>query len=151
MNTRKDIDGFVAQKVLAVAGVSRDPQSFSGRAYVDLKAKGYTLYPVNPNAETISGDKCYPSLKALPAGVGGVLLFTKPGVTDKVVREAADAGIRRVWIQQGAQDEASIAACKEKNLEAVTGQCIMMFAEPVASYHGFHRWLKNVFGGIPKV
>jgi uncharacterized protein len=150
MNTRKDIDGFVAQKTLAVVGISRDAQSFSGRAFQELKGKGYKLYPVNPNAETIAGEKCYPSVGALPEKVGGALLFTKPGVTEKVVREAAEAGIRRIWIQQGAQDEASIRYCMEQKLEAVSGQCILMFAEPVASFHSFHRWLKKLFGGMPK-
>lgn len=149
MNTRKDIDGFVAQKTLAVVGMSRDPQSFSGRAYGELKAKGYKLYPVNPNAQSIAGEKCYPSVGALPEEVGGALLFTKPGVTEKVVREAAEAGIRRIWIQQGAQDEASIRYCLDQRLEAVSGQCILMFAEPVASFHGVHRWIKKLFGGIP--
>lgn len=150
MNTRKDIDAFVAEKTLAVVGVSRDPQSFSGRAFQELKGKGYTLYPVNPNAETIAGERCYPSVKALPGKVGGALLFTKPGVTETVVREAAEAGIRRIWIQQGAQDEGSIRYCMEQKLEAVSGHCILMFAEPVASIHSVHRWLKKLFGGMPK-
>ena len=149
MNTRKDIDSFVAQKTLAVAGVSRDPQSFSGRAYQELKSKGYRLFPVNPSAENIAGDACYGSVAKLPEKVGGVLVFTPPAVTEKVVREAADAGISRVWIQQGAQNEASIRYCEEKGLQAVSGQCILMFAEPVASFHAFHRWFKRLFGGIP--
>ncbi len=150
MNTRKEIDGFVAQKTLAVAGLSRNPQSFSARAYEELKTKGYTLYPVNPNAERIGGQACYATVSAVPGEVGGVLVFTPPAATEKVVREAAGAGIRRVWIQQGAQSDASIAFCKEQGLEAVSGQCILMFAEPVASFHGFHRWVKKLFGGIPR-
>lgn len=150
MNTRKDIDGLLAQKTLAVVGVSRDPKALSAQAYQDLKAKGYKLYAVNPNAQTIAGDTCYPSVGALPEKVGGAILFTRPGVTEKAVREAAEAGIRRIWIQQGAQDEASLSYCREKGLEAVSGQCIFMFAEPVGSIHAFHRWFKKLFGGMPK-
>jgi hypothetical protein len=150
MNTRKDIDGFVAQKTLAVAGLSRNPQSFSANAYQELKSKGYRLYPVNPNVPTIRGETCYPTLAAVPEKVGGVLVFTPPQATEQVVREAAGAGIRRLWIQQGAQSDASIAFCREQGLEAVSGHCILMFAEPVASFHTFHRWLKKLFGGIPK-
>ena len=150
MNTRSDIDGFVAEKTLAVAGISRNPQSFSARAYEELKSKGYKLYPVNPNAPSIAGDTCYASVGAIPQKVGGVILFTPPAVTEKVLREAVAAGIRRVWIQQGAQDQASLRYCKEQGLAAVSGQCILMFAEPVASFHGFHRWLRKLFGGIPR-
>jgi predicted CoA-binding protein len=150
MNSRQDIEGFLAQKVLAVAGVSRNPQSFSANTFKELAKKGYKVFPVNPNAETIHGEKCYPSLARLPEKVGGVLVFTPPKATEKVVREAAAAGISRVWIQQGAQSPEALAFCREKKLAAVSGQCILMFAEPVASIHGFHRWVKRLFGGLPK-
>jgi uncharacterized protein len=150
MNTRQDVDGFLAQKTLAVAGVSRNPQSFSAKSFAELTAKGYKLFPVNPNAESIGGAKCFPSLSRLPEKVGGVLVFTPPSATEKVVREAAAAGIGRIWIQQGAQSPEALAFCREKKLPVVSGQCILMFAEPVASFHGFHRWLKGVFGGLPK-
>jgi len=150
MNTRQDVEGFLAQKVLAVAGVSRNSQSFGAKAFKELSGKGYKVFPVNPNAESIQGEKCYPSLAKLPEKVGGVLVFTPPSATEKVVREAAAAGISRVWIQQGAQSPEALAFCREKNLAAVSGQCILMFAEPVASIHGFHRWVKKLFGGLPK-
>ena len=105
---------------------------------------------MNPNAENIGGEKCYPSVAALPEKVGGVLVFTPPSQTEKVVREAAAAGIRRIWIQQGAQSDAAIEFCRQKGLEAVSGQCILMFVEPVASFHGFHKWVKGLFGRLPK-
>jgi predicted CoA-binding protein len=150
MNTMKDVQGFVAEKTLAVAGLSRNAQSFSARTHEELKKKGYRLFPVNPNAESIGGEKCYPSVAALPEKVGGVLLFTPPSQTEKVVREAAAAGIRRIWIQQGAQSDAAVEFCRQKGLEAVSGQCILMFAEPVASFHGVHKWFKGLFGRLPK-
>ena len=88
MNTMQDIQGFVAEKTLAIAGLSRDEKSFSAVAFKELKTKGYKLYPVNPNARRILGEKCYPSVAALPGKVGGVLVFTSPAHTEKVVREA---------------------------------------------------------------
>jgi predicted CoA-binding protein len=150
MNTRQDIEGFLAQKTLAMAGISRNPRAFSTTTFAELKGKGYRIFPVNPNAESIAGEKCYPSVAKLPEKPGGVLVFTPPAETEKVVREAAAAGIGRIWIQQGAQSPAALAFCKEKGLPAVTGRCIMMFAEPVTSVHGFHRWLAKLFGRIPK-
>jgi len=150
VNTRQDIEGFLAQKSLAVAGVSRDPRSFSATAFKELSGKGYRLFAVNPNADSLHGQKCYPSLAALPEKVGGVLVFTPPAVTETVVKEAAAAGIGRIWIQQGAQSPAALALCREKNLAAVSGQCILMFAEPVSSIHGVHRWVKKLFGGLPE-
>ncbi len=150
MNTMQDIQGFVAEKTLAVVGLSRDEKSFSAAAFKDLRTKGYKLYPVNPNATTVLGEKCYPNVAALPGKVGGVLIFTSPEHTEKVVREAVAAGIRRVWIQQGAQSPAALRFCEDNKLPSVSKQCILMFAEPVASFHAFHRWVKKLFGGIPR-
>jgi predicted CoA-binding protein len=150
VNTRQDIQGFLSQKTLAIAGLSRDPKSFSANVARELKGKGYRLFPVNPNASEIGGEKCYPSVSALPEKVGGALFFTPPAATEKAVREAVNAGVDRIWIQQGAQSPAVLAFCREKGLPAVTGHCVLMFAEPVASIHSIHRWVKKLFGGIPK-
>lgn len=150
MNTRQDIDRFIEQKTLAVVGMSRAPRSFSSNAAKELRAKGYTLFPVNPNAPEIAGEKCYPSIAALPEKVGGVLLFTPPAATESAVREAVETGVQHLWIQQGAESKEALAYCREKNLSAVSGHCILMFAEPVGSLHRVHRWFKKLFGGLPK-
>ncbi len=149
MNTLDDVQGFLAEKTLAIAGISRDEKSFSRSAYRDLRAKGYRVLAVNPNAAEIAGEKCYPTLSALPEKVGGVILFTQPAQTEKVVREAESLGIKRVWIQQGAESDAALQFCRDKGLAAVSGQCILMFPEP-AGFHGVHRWFKRLFGGLPK-
>jgi uncharacterized protein len=150
MNTKQDIQDFLAQKTLAIVGLSRDEKSMSADVNRELKARGYRMLPVNPNAESIGGEKCFPSLAALKEKVGGVLVFTAPAQSEKVVADAAAQGITRVWLQQGAQSEAALALCREKGLQAVSGRCIMMFAEPVGSIHGVHRWFAKVFGTLPK-
>jgi len=149
MNTRRDIQGFVDQRTLAIVGMSRAPKSFSVYAARLLRAKGYRVFPVNPNAAEVEGERCYPSLGALPEKVGGALLLTPPAATGKAVREAIDAGVQHVWIQQGAESPEALACCKERNVSAVWGQCILMFAEPVGSFHRVHRWLRRVAGGLP--
>ncbi len=150
MNSAQDVQGFVAQKTIAMAGLSRDPKSFSSTVFRELANRGYRLLPVNPRAESINGVTCYPSLSALPEKVGGVLVFTPPAQTEAVVREAAKLGIQRLWIQQGAQSPEALELCRSKGLAAVSGQCILMFAEPVGSFHGVHRWFAKVFGMLPK-
>jgi predicted CoA-binding protein len=150
MNTKQDIQDFLAQKTLAIVGLSRDKNAMSSKVKAELTAKGYRLLAVNPNAESIGGEKCYASLAALPEKVGGVLVFTAPAQSEKVVADAAAQGIRRVWLQQGAQSDAALAVCREKGLQTVSGKCIMMFAEPVASVHGVHRWFAKIFGQLPR-
>lgn len=144
------VKNFLAQKTLAVVGLSRSGDAFSNMVYKDLKSKGYRLFAVNPNAESIQGEKCYPNLSALPEKVGGVLLFTQPAVTEQVVKDAAAAGIRNIWIQQGAESAGALQFCEQNQLAAVSGHCIMMFAEPVAFLHRPHRWILGLLGKLPR-
>jgi hypothetical protein len=150
MTSKASINDFIAQKTLAVVGVSRDGKKFSNMAYRELKAKGYRLFPVNSTADSVEGEKCYPNLGALPEKVDGVIIFVQPDKTEQVVREAAAAGIKRVWMQQGAESAAAIRLCQENGISAVHGECIMMFAEPAAWFHRMHRWVWGVLGKLPQ-
>ena len=149
MNTKQDIQEFVSQKTIAMAGLSRDEKAMSASMKKELESKGYRILAVNPNAASIGGQPCYPNLAALPEKVGGVLIVTPASQAEQVVRDAAAQGIRHVWVQRGAHSPATEAACNEKGLSAVSGKCIMMFAEPVTSIHGVHRWFSKVFGQLP--
>jgi uncharacterized protein len=150
MNGKKEIDDFLAQKTLAVVGISRSGQAMSNSIFNELTNKGYKVFPVNPNASSIHGVTCYPNLASLPEKVGGAIFFTPPDQTSKAVQEALNAGVTRVWMQQGAQSNEAIEVCKGKNIQAVWGRCVLMFLEPVSSIHGFHRWFAKLFGQLPK-
>lgn len=150
MTSQTVVNDFVGQKSLAVVGVSRQPKKFGTYAYKELRKRGYHVFPVNPQAETIEGDRCYPSLAALPEPVGGVLVVVPPSQTEQVVREAAEAGIKRVWIQQGAASPEAIRFCEEKGISEVHGECILMFAGQVDSFHRFHRFVWKILGKLPK-
>ncbi len=150
MASKTSVDTFIAQKTLALAGASRSGRKFGNSVLKELKGKGYTVYPVHPEAREIDGQQCWPSLKDLPEEVGGAVFVTKPEQTEKLVREAKDAGIPRVWMQQGAHSDAAVAFCRDNGIDAVHGECILMFTEPVKGVHGFHRWLWKLFGKLPK-
>jgi predicted CoA-binding protein len=144
------VKDFLDQKTLAVVGVSRNGQKFGNTAYNELKTKGYRVIPINPQAEVIEGDLCYPSLSAVPDPVDGVLIVVPPAETEKVVREAEAAGIPRVWMQQGAESQAAIEFCEEEGIKVVHGECILMFAEPTAFGHRLHRWVWGLLGKLPQ-
>jgi len=150
MTSRAVVDDFVSQRKLAVVGVSRKKMKFGNMAFKELRRKGYKLFPVHPHAETIEGERCYPSLAALPEPVDGVLVVVPPAQAEQVVRDAAAAGIRRVWLQQGAGSAAAIRFCEENGISAVHGECILMFAEPAAFYHRAHRWVWKLLGKLPR-
>ncbi len=150
MTSRAAIDDFLKQRKLAIVGVSSKKRKFGNIAYKELEQKGYEVFLVHPNAESINGDQCWSSLTELPEPVGGLLVIVPPAETERVVREAASAGISRVWMQQGAQSEEAIRFCEDNGISVVHGECILMFAEPVGFLHRLHRWIWGILGKLPK-
>ena len=149
MTTKAAVDDFLSAHTWAVVGVSRNPKKFGAAAYRELK-KTYRLIPVNPEADTIDGDRCYPNLLSLPEPVEGVLILVPPSQTEQVVRDAHAAGIRRVWMQQQTESEAAIRYCQVNGMSVVQNECILMYAEKTAFYHKLHRWVWGVTGKLPK-
>ena len=150
MTSKSAIDDFISQETLAIVGVSRGGKKFGNTTFRELTAHGYKLYPIPPEAETLEGVKAYKDFDSLPEKVNGVIIIVPPAQTEKVVREAAAAGIKRVWMQQGAQSDAAIRFCQENGIAEIHGECINMFAHNTASFHKFHRSLLKVFGRLPK-
>ena len=156
MTTKAAVNDFIAQKNIAVVGVSRGGKKFGNIAFKELKQKGYRVFPIHSHADTLEGEKCYPSLSALPEKMDGVLtkvtsvIVVPPAQTEQVVRDAHAVGIPRVWMQQGAESDAAIAFCREHGMSVVSGECILMFCEPARFYHRAHRWVKGVAGQLPR-
>jgi predicted CoA-binding protein len=151
MVTKAMIDDFLAQRTLAIVGVSRtNKNKFGNSAYKDLKEKGYKMYIVHPSGEVVEEVPSYTSFEALPEQVGGVLVVVPPAEAEKVVREAHEAGIKRIWLQQGAESNDSIQYCQDNGMSVVYGKCIMMFAQPMKFFHKPHRWVMGALGQLPK-
>jgi uncharacterized protein len=149
MASLKQITEFLDSQPVAIAGVSRNPKKFGYAAFKELKGKGMNIIPVNPSAETILGVKAYPSLKELPPDVKGVIVMTRKGITASVIREAIDAGIKQVWIQQMSDSPEAIELLKVSGINYITGECILMHYKP-GSIHKFHRAINRFFGRFPK-
>ena len=150
MTLRSTVEDFLIHRTVAVVGVSRGGKKFGNTIYKELKSKNYTVYPVNPNAEKIGDDICYPNLRSLPEPVEGVVIVVPPEQTEAVMRDVVDVGIPRVWLQQGAVSDVAIAYGEKHGVNIVHGECILMFAEPAAFGHRAHRWIWKILGKLPK-
>ena len=150
MTSKASIDDFLSQQTLAVVGVSRKANKFGNAVLKELKAKEYHVLPINPHAETINGERCYPSLEALPKPVDGVVIVVPPQQAEKVVQDAMKVGIKRVWLQQGSESKTAIQMCEGNGISVIHGHCILMFAEPMKFFHRSHKWIWQLIGKYPK-
>lgn len=139
------VEDFLAQKRIAVCGLSRTKDSGAGAIYLKLRNHGYQVFPVHPAADTMHGDQCYPSLGAIPDGVDAVFIMNSPDVTEHIVDEAASLGIKRVWMHNNvlmpsSVSQAAVERCREAGMDVISVGCPMMFLEPDL-FHSCMRWI----------
>lgn len=150
-------EGFLAQKRMAVVGVSR--KKGTGNAiFKALRARGHDVVPVNPKAKILAGQTCYPDLEAIPGGVDAVVIVTPPTAAEKVVRQCAEAGVSHVWMHNNAlfgagnssASEAATRFCREHGITVIPNGCPLMFGSKADLGHKCMRWILGVTGGLPK-
>jgi hypothetical protein len=151
------VEDFLAQKRIAVAGVSRDNSHHpvGNLIYDRLKKTGHDVFAVNPHMETFEGDHCYPDLQSIPGGVDGVVVITRPEATEQIVHDCGEAGIRRVWMHQSMLKGSSVSAtaadyCREHNISVIAGACPMMYGPDADVGHRCMRWALKLTGGLPE-
>ncbi len=149
MTSKALVEDFLNQKKIAIVGVSHNKRKFGNAIHSELKKKGYENFPVNPKLNESEGDKCYPSLSSLPDEVDALIISVAPDKTKLVVEEAKNAGMKKIWIQRGSQSTEASKFCSEYNIEVVSGECILMFAEPSMFIHRAHKWINKISGKLP--
>ena len=121
------IEKFIDKNnIFAVVGVSNDKTKYGRKVFDDLKRFGYEVYPVNPKIEFISKDKCYLTLKDLPAKPDVVSFVVPSKVVENLIVECKKLGIDKVWLQPGSESEKVLDYCKNNNIECLHNQCIML-------------------------
>ena len=150
------VDDFLAQKRIAVAGVSHDNSHHpvGNLIYRRLKKTGHDVFAVNPNMQSFEGDNCYPSVKSIPGGVDGVVIITRPETTEKIVRDCGEAHVPRVWMHESMAKGSSVSPaavefCRTHDITVIAGACPMMFGDGVDFAHKCQRWLMSVSGRLP--
>jgi len=146
---------FLANKRIAVTGVSRKPQGHgSNLVYQRLRARGYQVFAMNANADEVEGDRCYPDLKSVPGGVEAVVIGTRPAIAETTMRECADLGIRQVWMHRsfgaGSVSDAATAYGREHGITVIDGGCPLMFDPAADLGHKVMRFVFTRKGKVPK-
>jgi predicted CoA-binding protein len=149
---RDAAEEFLAQARIAVAGVSRDPKQPANLIYRRLRDAGRQVFAVNPNAETVEGDRCYAAVTEIPDHVDGVVVVTPPEASAAVVEDCALAGVSRVWLHRGigpgSISEEAIDACRAHGIAVIPGGCPNMFG---ATSDRGHRGMLHVLQVTRKI
>jgi predicted CoA-binding protein len=146
---------FLAHRRVAVTGVSRTPGSHgSNVVYSRLKERGYDVFAVNPNAEQVEGDPCYPDLRSIPDGVEAVVIGTRPERAQDTIRECEELGISQVWMHRsfggGSVSTEAAQYGRDHGMTVIDGGCPLMF-EPVSDPgHRMMRWAFTANGHVPR-
>jgi predicted CoA-binding protein len=151
------INDFLAQKRIAVVGVSRSNghHPAGNLIYHRLKRAGHDVFPVNPHMQTFESDRCYPDLQSIPGGVDGVVTITRTEVTERIVHDCSNAGILRVWMHQSIGKKGSsvsqkaVEYCRQHQMSVIAGGCPMMFGVGVDFGHTCMCWMLRLTGGLP--
>ena len=146
---------FLSHRRVAVTGVSRDPGSHgSNVVYTRLRDRGYEVFAVNPNADTVEGDPAYPDLRAIPGGVEAVVIGTRPELADEAMRQCAELGVRHVWMHRGpgagSVSEAAAEWGRGQGISVIDGGCPCMFEPTADGGHKAMRWVFTLTGAVPR-
>ena len=151
------VQNFLAQKKIAVVGVSDKRETGCNLAYTKFKENGYQVFAVNPRISTFNGDACYPDLKSLPEKPDAVFLLTNPKVTEQVIQQCVDLGIKHVWMHcmmgtkpglatsMTSVSPSAVEVCKANGIEVIPGSCPNQFIKPDIG-HSMMRGLWSLLG-----
>jgi predicted CoA-binding protein len=151
------VQGFLAQKKVAVVGVSDKRDTGCNISYKTFKSKGYQVYAVNPRISTYEGQPCYPDLKSIPEKVDAVFILAGPKVTEQIVQQCVDLGVKHVWMHcmmgtkpglmasSTSVSQSAVEMCKANGIAVIPGSCPNQFLKSDPG-HSLMRGLWRLFG-----
>jgi len=129
------VEDFLAQKKIAVVGVSDQRETGCNLAYRKFKERGYTVSAVNPRITSFEGDPCYSDLGSIPEKPDAVFILTNPKITEQIVQQCVDLGIQRVWMHclmgtkpglassMTSVSQDAVQLCQENGIQVIPGSC----------------------------
>lgn len=126
MNEPATITHLLQAKVIAVVGISEDPEKPSHYVSAAMQRQDYRIIPVNPGITSVLGEKAYPSLTALPLRPDLVNVFRLPRFVPALVDEMLTLGLTGLWLQQGIVHPEAIAKAEAHGILVVADRCLMV-------------------------
>ncbi|MBG9784586.1 CoA-binding protein [Shouchella lehensis] len=112
------------KKRIAVVGLSNNPDRTSYMVSKAMQDAGYTIIPINPNVDTVLGEKSYASISDLDQEVDMVNIFRRSEFLPELAKETVQAGIPIFWSQLGVVSEEAYSFLQENHVETIMDRCI---------------------------
>ncbi len=127
MDTAEQIEDFLRGRVFAVVGATTVRAKYGNKVLRCYLQNGLRAIPIHPREAEVEGLKTYPDLQSLPEPVHGVSIITPPAITERVVEDAAAAGITRLWMQPGAESARAVERARELGMSVIYGgPCLLV-------------------------
>ncbi len=124
---RRNIETFLKAPAFAVVGASEVTYKFGYKCFRCYIQNGMKAYPVNPNVDSVLGEKAYPTLASLPEPVESVSIITPPAVTEQVVEDAIACGVKNIWMQPGAESRKAVQSAEAAGINVIHGgPCLLV-------------------------
>lgn len=120
------IEAFLAGSPVAVVGASTDRSKYGNKVLRCYMQNGRAAYPVNPTMMDVEGLRAYPNLKLVPEKVHAISIITPPPVTERVIEEAGELGIKHVWMQPGAESAKAVRRAEELGMSVIAGGACLL-------------------------
>jgi predicted CoA-binding protein len=121
------IDRFLSSPAYGVVGASPRRHKYGNKVLRCYQQNGRRVIPVNPREPEIEGAACVANVSDLPDDVKSISVITPPAVTERIVQDAIAKGIENVWMQPGAESEASVEACRKAGINVIAdGSCVLV-------------------------
>ncbi|MFD0051197.1 CoA-binding protein [Actinomycetes bacterium NPDC127524] len=111
-------------KVIAVVGLSDNPERTSYMVSKAMKDSGYEIIPVNPSVEEVLGVKAVASLKDIKGHVDIVNVFRRTEYLPEIAREFDEVDADIFWAQLGLENEEAYNFLTEKGYTVIMDRCI---------------------------
>jgi predicted CoA-binding protein len=145
---RSTYDEFLSGEPVAVIGASDRRGNFGAAIYRALREKSYDVYPVNPNADTVAGDRCYGTIDDIPTNVTSAIIAVSPTLALSMIEALSSGGVRKIWFQRGADFRIPALRARELGMQTFEGRCILMHTDSVRGVHAVHRFLAKITGNL---
>lgn len=127
MESPEKIDMFFDATAYGVVGASANRDKYGNMVLRCYQQNGYRVIPVNPKEPEIEGIPCVATVAELPGEVQSISVVTPPAVTEKVVEQAIQKGIRHIWMQPGSESAAAVARCEQSGVNVIAdGSCLLV-------------------------